>query len=1725
MGGGIGNTLGAYAAANPRNTPVGDALGTFGSSLIDWVSRPSYVVGNLIKGEFGAIPKNALNFFVPGTQALEAIAGARTSPSMALTSRGVDFGGGLGGAAGRFAADVLLDPVTYLTLGTGAAIKGGATIGARALKAVENVTNAAGRPILATPAQINTAFKSGFINKAQVRALNTKRAPYLSAERVNQKRIYEAEQGGKTVVGSFRRPGVWFTPIRAKNIPMFESKTLGKVVKGINPAARTGRVGSILAEAFTPHGGKDPAAYQAYLGASNAGQGSKSVFGKEASRVEREAQRAGKAAGINPVQSSNAVVALYLLEEIMKKTAKNADGTKAVDEAGRAFQRFSHPEVAWKALNDKFAELSPHKIGGRPRIVLPAYADAVRAFGDPFNIADGTVLGSVRRAANELEDYALTAGVKMPLHKGNYLIQLPASPRDREILQSLLDVDAVAVGARKTQEGFTMERRFQTILDALEAGITPEMGIGNLLTKRGNAGVNEAVKANTIAAWISMYGVRGPLPNTAALEDAYRAATEVVTRSEDTLGGLLRKPETGEALMTVSDARKNVRLADKALAVARKSEDADLVAEAMLRLDNAIEAEKALSKGGVPWVGKTQETVEGIRNIKIKDAVASLKQSQEAATAAMASVSTRIMDKAMETIRELRKSNPEIAADEAAALSNAAIDAARVEVQRLEVESQVVVHAHAREARAGKAATNKVAKEKAKGKGSVRTLLATQRTKLRKEMRRQEKEKDFGPEGQEKLRVIKEKIAVYEEDLAYMAKHNIRDAPTLSERREIAVGGKGGMTADEFVERAAAGTGRHTNVNEMLDEDFGKISIFDYYGSSLQSIVAGADLSPLVGKIVKVDKNGVPTTKGGKSVVITQEMVDKAVVAANDLPAAQDMLTQLSSKADELDFGKVDELGFVDRTPAQRAAFDDAKLDNEMFGTPMPDEVLPQAGPQAAQNVPMIDTASMPLMQRQLVEWVRGHFGTPVDVNKNWAHVRSVKGGRISVGGNVRGVTVSPEALAALERQGIITVQPTASGKGITAIRPGPKMLAEGAPGGQSIKKVQEGTIAGMESIGAREIAGRQLRVVEARTGPIKPDEVRIASLTAEIDNAKKLAVVTKILERQSSDARILVEKSKTRLRDAKNRPDKEAIRDAETSLNMAQKAEDAAAEALAIIRKKPDGRVVVKAEQAVEHAKDVARAAAKRLAEAEAAYQRGLMFSGRIVDQEDWVKVRETWTSFTDRQGYWGEGGKANARYPEGATLIDPVATPQINRTMNRIDIAVKDQTALRKIGRFIRGLTRAWKGLVLATPGYHMRNMMDDGLRAYWAGARNPVSYIQAIRFLRGKGGSVKIQGKTYSRDEFIRLAESHGIIGTGSQYHAEAVPLYERHAARWLGGRISVSQPSQGRIATASQRLGAFREDTTRLGTFMELMKNGEHEVIAAATTREFLFDYNDTSEIIRASKDFWMPFITYSFKAVPFYARGAVQRPGQVAALGYAMRDMTAAAEQDYGPLDMSLMAPGSEMSFAVPRLPFGISEFLNGSRDTPGTIDPSSFLGIGALNQLSPITFPGGNENETAIGAALGTIPKGLARVASGYVSPLVRAGTEIAFGQDARFGSPLPPLTRSTPVTEAWRSIGGPLPGYGPKKDSYTGQTVPGVSTNFMRMLALIPPLNQTASYMTAASAIPGASAALNIGAGSTPIVSESDQGRVPFLRTLFGIPYRPFDVSRAMYYASRNGR
>lgn len=462
----------------------------------------------------------------------------------------------------------------------------------------------------------------------------------------------------------------------------------------------------------------------------------------------------------------------------------------------------------------------------------------------------------------------------------------------------------------------------------------------------------------------------------------------------------------------------------------------------------------------------------------------------------------------------------------------------------------------------------------------------------------------------------------------------------------------------------------------------------------------------------------------------------------------------------------------------------------------------------------------------------------------------------------------------------------------------------------------------------------------------------------------------------------------------------------------------------------------------------------------------------GEVATPEQWAQVHKDWH---EMPGQWLKGVR-----------VDDKTHAVINRMRDEIAASMRRPEDVQAFVRFTQKLTGRWKSLALLSPGYHIRNIQGDAILAWWAGARNPVSFVQSARLLksgRGSLASITIRGKTYTRDEFMRLARSQGAIGQG-QAGAEIRGAQEaaagtRFARSGVRRVLPKSLPGTGVAARASQAVGQAREDAMRLGTFIERLKAGDDVITAGNKVHEYHFDYADISPFVRQARQFWAPFITFASKAAPLTVKQVARNPGFFSHYARA----TEAANQAAGDPNLDQLRVGDRLSFGIPD-PLGVlHSALGAPRDQPLLYNPERVLPFGTLNQLDPTQIQ--------------------RQLIAQYVSPFITTPIEVATGHQFFKAGAAPKREFAPYPIEGLHRLGIPIPGYGPKKDPLTGQPMPGYSSSAARVLGLLPQFGQAS------------------GLGAI----DENTARRRALSFFAGLPVQPYDRARALALAAKYGK
>jgi hypothetical protein len=568
-------------------------------------------------------------------------------------------------------------------------------------------------------------------------------------------------------------------------------------------------------------------------------------------------------------------------------------------------------------------------------------------------------------------------------------------------------------------------------------------------------------------------------------------------------------------------------------------------------------------------------------------------------------------------------------------------------------------------------------------------------------------------------------------------------------------------------------------------------------------------------------------------------------------------------------------------------------------------------------------------------------------------------------------------------------------------------------------------------------------------------------------------------VEKAIRRAKQAVTRQEKRLAKAQRQKSKPAIRDAEAALRRARANERRAAIALNVKRAQYGGaprNIVAQVKRVQKQQAKLAKAereagavvaANKRLAERPGQF---------AATKEEYELAKETWREI-----------KNATKYHEGTLLPDEIAKG-LDRVHDAISATIKDEDGLAAVGKFMANLGARWKALALLSPGYHIRNQIDDGWRAWMAGARDPLTYARAARIVphperlvgmaadtvEPGGPLFKFGKERLTRKEILDRVESMGGINTGF------VPS-EIGSSMDTVARRAVQGPGRGPFVRASSEWGQYRENVMRLFVVMERVNAGDDLFTAVGKANEYLFDYGQVGKFVEVARRFWVPFITFPSKAIPFTLKQAATRPGLLANISKGISASNYAA----GDPDLSQLPPWLRSGFAIPEIG-PLRKIIQAPEDQPLILNPERVSSWASLNLLDPR-------------------PKqAWSNVVGGMVNPLATTPAEIITGFDNFFVRPGSPVTKQGPLIRWLHEQGLPLPGVADKTDAYTGATVPGYATWLDKTLSLLPVFGQ------ASGALPG-------GSTETPRLG-------PF-KYATGLPITPYDRAKAAFFADRYGR
>ncbi len=195
-----------------------------------------------------------------------------------------------------------------------------------------------------------------------------------------------------------------------------------------------------------------------------------------------------------------------------------------------------------------------------------------------------------------------------------------------------------------------------------------------------------------------------------------------------------------------------------------------------------------------------------------------------------------------------------------------------------------------------------------------------------------------------------------------------------------------------------------------------------------------------------------------------------------------------------------------------------------------------------------------------------------------------------------------------------------------------------------------------------------------------------------------------------------------------------------------------------------------------------------------------------------------------------------------------------------------------------------RLWHGvqgqlkklLTFVNVAFHTRNAVSNVWLASQGGVKNPKNFFKGYELL-WKVGKLRKQG-LQGKELFKKL----GADGD----------LYERFIQNGLGGvgrfagDIEKTLKGEPWVFEMGGRAGTYIEDSSKLGMFNDLIKQGFTDEAAATQVRKFLFDYSDITDVERVLFKAAVPFYTWMRKNIPLQMAMLIQKPGSVSVIGKA-----------------------------------------------------------------------------------------------------------------------------------------------------------------------------------------------------------------------------------------------
>lgn len=299
--------------------------------------------------------------------------------------------------------------------------------------------------------------------------------------------------------------------------------------------------------------------------------------------------------------------------------------------------------------------------------------------------------------------------------------------------------------------------------------------------------------------------------------------------------------------------------------------------------------------------------------------------------------------------------------------------------------------------------------------------------------------------------------------------------------------------------------------------------------------------------------------------------------------------------------------------------------------------------------------------------------------------------------------------------------------------------------------------------------------------------------------------------------------------------------------------------------------------------------------------------------------------------------------------------------------------------IAKIYDQLSSLWKTSVTTLfPAFHVRNGISNMFVNAMAGVVDPRVYkdamlVQKYGNLLAKHGSdpkklLEIGAKkigNYKVDDWLQLAERHGVIGKGGYWTEISRGLADTRP----GITKRLDPRTQSFAPTAlGKKVGNAVEDNARIAHFIDRVMKGDGVEDAALSVKKYLFDYGDLTDFEKNVMRRVVPFYTWTRKNAELWTRIMVSNPGKFGKVLKGMRSLQDSFN-DVPDEDIEKLPAWARAGFSV----------ISGQGKTVNAV---TGLGLPIEAYANTIGSLLGTEQQSALNM-LGPIPRGIVEKATG----------------------------------------------------------------------------------------------------------------------------------------------